>query len=163
MRLYFFLFVLFAVAVSGCKNEPANTSTDATTEHMHEHTASGVDNSQPPLFNEIMKVHDEVMPKMKDIEELKENLRMKIDTIDLNMPSSKYRKDFKYALAELNRADDMMTDWMHNFKDGYDSIQSAEGKNDFLEMERAKIEQVKIKMETSIKIASQTLQNTPMQ
>lgn len=163
MKGRIFILLCFVSFAMSCKQESKTAEQNNASGSDHEHLASGMDNSQPPLFNDIMKVHDEVMPKMKDIEDLKENLRMKIDTLELNVPNAKYTKDYKYALAELNRADDMMTDWMHNFKDGYDSVQAAAGKNEFLEMERAKIESVKIKMETAIKIASQTLQNTPME
>jgi len=161
MHFRIIIVLVMSVLLWNCKNDKAGS--DASTEdHMHDHSMVSGENVQPPLFNEIMAVHDEVMPRMKDIEDLKEQLRLKIDSIEVNMPDSKYKADFRFALAELNRSDDMMTDWMHHFKESYDTISSPAGKNDFLEFERAKIEQIKGKMETSIKIASQTLANTPM-
>lgn len=154
--------LVMSVLLWNCKNDKAGNEA-ATDSHMHDHSMVGGDNNvQPPLFNEIMAVHDEIMPRMKDIEDLKAQLRLKIDSIEVNMPDSKYKADFRFALAELNRADDMMTDWMHHFKESYDTISAPAGKNDFLEYERAKIEQIKGKMETSIKIASQTLATTPL-
>lgn len=123
---------------------------------------STIDSTQPPLFNEIMAVHDEIMPKMNDIETLKQEIRMRMDSIDAMNSDSKYREQFRHALAELNRADNMMSDWMSNFKENYDTIKADLDKNSFLEGERAKIEGVKITMNESINVAKLTVANTPV-
>jgi len=132
----------------------------------HDHTGanhvSTIDSTQPPLFNEIMTVHDEIMPKMNNIETLKQDIRMKMDSIDAFNGNAENRKQFRHALAELNRADNMMSDWMSFFKENYDTIKSDDIKKQFLESERAKIEGVKMTMNESIKVAQMTLQNTPI-
>jgi len=127
------------------------------TEHV-----STIDSTQPPLFNEIMAIHDQIMPKMNDIETLKQEIRMRMDSIDAINSDSEYRKQFRHALAELNRADNMMSDWMSKFKENYDTIKVDAAKNNFLESERAKIEGVKITMNESINVAKLTIANTPV-
>lgn len=156
MSFKFIVLLLVFSTLFACKNDnPANG--DA----LHEHNSKNSSN-QPAIFDEVMKIHDEVMPKMSEIEDLKVILRMKIDSLEQNNPGAKHRSDFKFALAELNRADDMMTDWMHDFKENYDTIKDDSGKKAFLEVEKVKIELVRNKMNTGIKIAGQTIANTPM-
>jgi hypothetical protein len=156
MKLRFLTLFVIAFAMFACKNDKA-PATDPG--HNHGSTASA---DEPALFNDVMKIHDEVMPKMKDIEDLKVILRMKIDSLEQNVPNSKHRADFKFALIELNRADDMMTDWMHDFKEKYDTIKDEAGKKAYLELEKVKIEHVRNQMNSGLKIASQTIAHTPM-
>lgn len=123
---------------------------------------STIDSTQPALFNEIMAVHDEIMPQMNEIETLKQDIRMRMDSIDAQNDKAEFRSQFRHALAELNRADNMMSDWMNNFKENYDTIKLESIKNSFLEAERAKIEGVKMTMDESIKVARLTISNTPV-
>lgn len=154
-------FLAFISLVISCKSDPNSSGNDG---HDHSHGAhvSTIDSTQPPLFNEIMAIHDEIMPRMSEIETLKQNIRMKMDSIDALNGNEEYRKQFRHAMAELNRADNMMSDWMFNFKDSYDTIHTESLKKSFLEAERAKIEGVKMTMNESIQVAQLTLKNTPI-
>lgn len=151
---------LLLFAFIACKQESANQKQEDHSGHEGHHVGT-TDNLQPPMFNEIMAVHDEIMPWMNNIEKLKGDVRLKIDSIDAGA-DSQYRGQFRNAMVELNRADDMMTDWMNNFKNNYDSITDDSSRNIFLLDERNKIEVVKMKMDESIKIAKQVLANTPL-
>jgi len=159
-RFVFFIFLLSSFC--SCKNDSTADSKDATANSASAGQVSTVDSTQPPLFNEIMTIHDEIMPQMNDIEVLKQNVRMKMDSIDALNGSEEYRNQFRHAMSELNRADNMMSDWMFNFKENYDTIKSEKVRQTFLESERAKIEGVKMTMSESIKVAQMTLKNTPI-
>lgn len=148
-----------------CKADPkqaenAEPGKIDVTSHMVKH--SEPDPSKPALYNEIMALHDEIMPQMNDIVGLSQQLRLRIDSIETLGIGEQYKSHFKHAMVELRRADDGMTDWMSNFKPGYDTITSELNRNSYLVSEKLKIESVKKKMQESIKLAQLTLANTPL-
>ncbi|HPE10215.1 MAG TPA: hypothetical protein PLT28_10740 [Saprospiraceae bacterium] len=155
------ILTLGIMSLLSCKND-SHTTEHGSNESSHAAHVSTIDSTQPPMFNEIMAVHDEIMPWMNNIETLKQDIRMKMDSIDAFGGSDANRKQFRHAMAELNRADNAMTDWMSSFKENYDTIQTEKNKMAFLESERAKIEGVKNLMTESIKVAQLTLKNTPI-
>lgn len=71
-----------------------------------------LDKDQDPevslLYDQVIEIHDEVMPKMRDIRQLKKKLAK------LKAPQN--NKDVQYALQELEDAHDAMMDWMGQFK-----------------------------------------------
>ena len=157
----FIIFCLGIITLAACKKDSKTTDQEANDMNKTEHVST-VDSTQPPLFNEIMAVHDQIMPQMNTIETLKQEIRMRMDSIDAKNTKSEFRPQFRHALAELNRADNMMSDWMNNFKENYDTIKSDAVKTNFLESERAKIEGVKATMKESIDVAKLTIANTPV-
>ena len=100
------------------------------------------------LYKEIMAVHDEVMPRMSEIESSKRQL------LD-------YKKDWPKGtdsiflmkmpqfLDGLNEASDEMMDWMHNFKTK-ESWSDTGTYLQYLTKERVSIKWVKITMRNSI-------------
>jgi len=64
------------------------------------------------LENEVIDVHDEVMPKMAELN----NTRVKLlkHYGDEKLSSDK-RSDLSSAIMHLEEADSLMWDWMHNF------------------------------------------------
>ena len=92
------------------------------------------------LYDEVMKVHDEVMPKMDDIYKLKEKLKDKIaETPDM---VEEKKKDIETTISRLDSASESMMVWMRNFNPLPDSAGVEEAK-DYLEVEMEKIKQVK--------------------
>lgn len=63
------------------------------------------------LFNEVIKVHDEVMSK----EQLIMTNKMQLDTLIKDSVSAEVTAAAKKHTAELDSADARMEDWMHNF------------------------------------------------
>jgi len=59
------------------------------------------------LHDQVMVVHDEVMPKMKDIYKLKKALR--------KLNKDKSDESIMSAIAALSTADDEMMDWMAEY------------------------------------------------
>ena len=104
-----------------------------------------------------MVVHDEVMPKMGEINNLRKKL-IKLsksgqvgDTIQLST--------IQEAIEYLEKADDGMMDWMGEFK----SPSKLRGKKSheeimtYLKSEKVKVEKVKYDMLTSISTATEIL------
>lgn len=102
------------------------------------------------LYDEVMKIHDDVMPKMQDISKLRRELRKKIPTVQ---DSSIVYSDVLY----LNKADDAMMDWMARFSEEYMSIQKKEDKISYLKNEIPAIEYVRDIMLESIAKAQRRL------
>ena len=104
------------------------------------------DDKQKVMINEVMAVHDEVMPKMDDIMSLKSSL----DSVIKVSPDSAKAKQL---YAALDVADNQMMDWMEN----YDS-ESVKGKSEveiskYFADQKTKITEVKILTDKSIEEA----------
>jgi hypothetical protein len=86
----------------------------------------------------VMKIHDEVMPKLEDIYKKKEELKNKIASTP-NMTEAE-KKQIEGRIARLDSASEGMMDWMHKFNPLPDST-GEEKAREYLE---GQIEQVKI-------------------
>ena len=102
------------------------------------------------LYDEVMDIHDNVMPKMQDISKLRRELRKQIVEAK---DSSIIMKDILY----LNKADDAMMDWMARFSEEYQLLQEKEQKLKYLKNEIPAIEYVRDIMLESIAIAQKRL------
>ena len=95
------------------------------------------------LYDEVMKVHDEVMPKMDNIYKLKQELKKQIsDTA--NVGDAK-RKTIEATIIKLDSASEAMMVWMRNFNPLPDSL-GEEKAREYLEDQQEKIEKVKQEM-----------------
>jgi hypothetical protein len=100
------------------------------------------------LYNEVMDIHDEVMPRMDDIMRLKRELNERIDKEEL---SDTVKTALENKILLLDSAGKAMMDWMHNFKpEDY----TGEGQRTYLESEREHITKVKETMLNAIEKAS---------
>ncbi len=140
------------VLVSGCNKQGSNEGEEATELTPEERAKQ----QQIELFDEVMAIHDEVMPKMQDIYNLKVNIRGRLDSIpDL---SEDAQADLRNHLAELDSADEAMMNWMREFEPVADSV-SHEDAMEYLEDEKSKIEKVREVMNTAISEATEKLNN----
>ena len=111
----------------------------------------------PTQMQQVMAVHDEVMPKMSTINKLISQLDEKIQVADSSEIYEKASQDLK----EANKA---MFDWMKGFTDRFDREEitnkkalSAE-KQKFLDEEEVKVNALRDQMNTSIKNAKALLE-----
>ena len=111
---------------------------------------NGKDSGNQALYDEVMKVHDEVMPKMNDIYKLKEELKKDI----ANTPNlvEKKRKAIESAIVQLDAASESMMDWMRNFNPLADSLGEEKARK-YLEEQRLKVVKVKEDMLRAIEEA----------
>ncbi|NHF58741.1 hypothetical protein FK220_005280 [Flavobacteriaceae bacterium TP-CH-4] len=103
----------------------------------------------PSQMEQVMAVHDEVMPKMGKIGRLVGELKSKIDSTEQGMAYEK-------AMKDLQDANKSMMDWMQGFGNRFDSDEILNGKalseekQRWLDEEEAKMNQVKEKINSSI-------------
>ena len=102
------------------------------------------------LYDEVMKVHDEVMPKMDDIYKYKVRLKKQI-TDDPAMAPEK-EKTIEAVILKLDSASDGMMVWMRNFNPLPDSL-GVEQARSYLEEEKKKVVKVKEDMLEAIEEA----------
>lgn len=100
-----------------------------------------------------MAVHDEVMPKMSEINRLSRSLRDYKENQETIDPQAEQRIDA--AIQELSTAEERMWDWMNNLKqlDGLREQQSHEEIMNYLNEEKTAIDQVRDEMMSAIEEA----------
>lgn len=108
------------------------------------------DNSNQSLYEKVMGVHDEVMPRMDEIHKLKRELQETIkNSKDL---AEEKRKELEQKIALLDSASRSMMNWMHEFRPEElkgDSLRA------YLEKEMERVTKVKELMLDAIKKASE--------
>ncbi|PKQ44676.1 hypothetical protein [Confluentibacter flavum] len=119
----------------------------------NENKASTNEKSQ---MQEVLAVHDEVMPKMGTIGNLISQIDKKIKDTD----STEVLVNANQNLKDSHKA---MMDWMKGFGERFDSDEILKGKaltdekQTFLDEEEAKIKALRDKMNSSIKNAQELL------
>ena len=133
-----FAFSLILLTMTSCKNE---------------NKASTVEKSQ---MQQVLAVHDEVMPKMGTIGNLISQIDEKIKDTDSTEVLLKASQDLKDSHKE-------MMDWMKGFGERFNSDEILKGKaltdekQMFLDEEEAKIKALRDKMNSSINNAEDLL------
>jgi hypothetical protein len=104
------------------------------------------------LYDDVMEVHDEVMPKMNDIYKLKEELKKQI----ADSPSlvDEKKKAIESAILKLDSASERMMVWMRNFNPLPDSLGEEKARG-YLEEQQEEIKKVKDDMLKAIEEAEQ--------
>ena len=108
--------------------------------HHHEGVDSEETGKNKELYENVMKVHDEAMPKMDDIYKIKEALKNKIAAAP-DMSDDK-KKEIENTISRLDSANEGMMDWMRKFKPLPDST-DEEAAREYLESEMVKVTKVK--------------------
>jgi hypothetical protein len=102
------------------------------------------------LYNEVMKIHDEVMPKMDDIHRLRMSIREQIEK-NPNLPKAERIKlDAMYA--KLDSANEGMMVWMREFRPLPDSL-GEEKATAYLQSEMKRVKVVRDRMLNAIEAA----------
>lgn len=137
MRTFLSTFALVLVfSMFGCqqKSSDKHEGHDADTED--EVQISG----NQELYNEVMKIHDEVMPKMDDIHRTKQELKEKIKkTVNV---SKAERIKTEAMIAKLDSASEDMMVWMREFNPLPDSL-GEEKARAYLENEMERVKKVR--------------------
>ncbi len=112
-------------------------------------------------YNEVLAIHDEVMPKMSELTRLQGQLTEKLKELrSVQPPDSEKLRETNRVLGQLNRAESAMWDWMDGFSK-LDSIPDPEKEN-FLLNEKSSAEDMKELMLTSMKDATKYLEENPL-
>jgi len=107
-------------------------------------------------MEEVMAIHDEVMPKMGRINTLIQELNAKIDTTEASIQYADAKKD-------LEAAHKFMMDWMKGFGDRFTSDEIMKGKSlsdekkKWLDEEEEKVKDLRNQINSSIENAEEVL------
>lgn len=113
-----------------------------TSEHKghNEGNSENSDNPNQALYDQVMEIHDEVMPKMEDLYKMKKELQDKIAGTPGMVENQK--KELESMISNLDSASNAMMDWMHNFNPLPDST-DQEAAREYLENEMERIKKVR--------------------
>lgn len=119
------------------------------------------------LDGEILDIHDEVMPKLEDLNHYAEEVRARIVQLDSlqqeGVSSNTFAEQRLKAndlLVRLQSADSLMWDWMRAYEaDSAKALADPAQTLKYFNDEKAKILNVKEKTESSIKEAQNFLEN----
>lgn len=110
----------------------------------------------PSKMEEVMAIHDEVMPKMGTISNLIADLKPKVDSTE---PGKEYLK----AIRDLQGAHKSMMNWMQDFGERFDYEEIIKGKElnaekkEWLREEEVKVKELREEINTSIANAERVL------
>ena len=135
------LFILFTLlATFGCREK----SHDA-----HDHGVDSVENmDNQELYDQVMQIHNEVMPKMNDLYKAKTSLKGKISSNPAMDEEEK--KNITAKIAKLDSAGESMMIWMRQFSPIPDSL-GEEKARAYLQNEMSRVKQVKENIETALR------------
>ena len=91
------------------------------------------------LKDEVMEVHDEVMPKMGDLRKASKSLMMKAETTD-----SSASAELKEIAGEIEAANEFMMEWMRQYEPNLEGTEEELLK--YYSEQRAGIQEVKKRM-----------------
>src|SRR5690348_9720881 len=100
-------------------------SCNRSADKEHDHNAEAADaiieeSPNIALHEEVMKIHDEVMPKLENIYSKKEALKNKIAS-NPSMPADQ-KKQIEASILKLDSASESMMNWMHTYSPLPDSV-----------------------------------------
>ena len=113
----------------------------------------------PTQMEQVMAIHDEVMPKMGTLGKLVGQLKAKVDTTEMG-------QKYEVAMKDLQAANMAMMDWMKNFGNRFDSDEILNGKELteekqlWLNEEEEKVKALKEQINGSIERAQALLAET---
>ena len=123
---------------------------------------SGINQEEETLKKEIMDIHDQLMPKMDNIYNLKKALQKNRDFLTSDSLSVERPKlnaaEFDSLVQALENADKSMMSWMRNYTKFDDPEFNHQEQMDYLQKEKVKIETVRLKMISSMKEAEMVLE-----
>ena len=145
MRFFYFLLTL---AVFSCNSGTGGSSSE--------------NQKIEDLREEVLAIHDEVMPKMSALTSLQGQLTERLKSLksqeEIDMEKV---KETNKILGELNRAENAMWDWMDGFSK-FDSVPNEE-KERFLMSEKISAEGMRDLMLSSMQSANEFIEANPIQ
>ncbi|MCA4895433.1 MAG: hypothetical protein ING84_10555 [Cytophagales bacterium] len=133
MKRHLLLFSILIVTALACGKSDKH-------DNHHDHGSASGDNPNQALYDQVMDVHDELMPQMEDLYKLKKELQEKIAATPDMVAEKKGELD--QAIASLDSADMLMMDWMHKFRPLPDSVDHEKAR-EYLESEMEKVKKLK--------------------
>lgn len=141
----FSLFFAIACLTIACNNNSANQQTE-----------------EQQAWDAVMAVHDEVMPKMSDINRMSDDLRARANALDSTQMATK--QNLMDAAQALERADEGMMSWMAEVKSP-ETMRSEQKTHEeimnYLDEQKNKVNQVRDSINNSLEQGKMLLEQTP--
>lgn len=99
------------------------------------------------LYDEVMRIHDEVMPKMNDLHNAKTSLRTRLELPGLD---ENERQQIQNKISRIDSASESMMVWMRHFNPIPDSTGEDKARA-YLESELVKVKEVEKKILDALK------------
>ena len=112
----------------------------------------GGDSTNQILYDQVMVVHDSIMPKMEDIYNLKKDIAEKAG----NTANAERKKQLAGILSQLDTANNTMIEWMHEFNPLPDSV-DKEMAREYLESELERVINVRDFITETIKASEEEI------
>ena len=142
MRKTIFPVLAIFLIISGCSS--ATSDQDCTSDECLKKQA----------YDNVIAVHDEVMPKMSYISELKGQIEERMNATDDSLVAGAWQA----LMVNLDDADDAMWVWMRQFNSDLEEVALDEALS-YLKSEQEKIDEVARKINETITEAEQKLAN----
>ncbi len=152
--VFFSLMMATLLCTFACKKDKGDNKKNYKSEDVTNiEVNDAVKAVQDKLYDEVMFIHDEVMPKMTNITGLTKELKGKKSKLVNSKCEFENEDEAKInkVLDRLSVAEEEMWDWMHEFKRPEEG--SHEEIMQYLEGEKIKIDNVRQNMLASIRAA----------
>jgi len=133
MKSNLLVFILSISIFLACDSK---TSSETTVENSNEISNSVTSTEIDSIFNQVMVIHDEVMPKMGELVSLKKELSDQVAS------GAKNKAAIESAIEALQKSDDAMMNWMRNF-DTEKAKGNTEETKAYLQSELQKVKEMK--------------------
>jgi hypothetical protein len=114
----------------------------ACTTKTHDHSGNSMDTTDGSgnqvLYNQVMDIHDEVMPKTEHLYNLSKELKAKM----AEAKTDEEKQQLQVRIAYLDSVNNMMMDWMHEFRPPSDTT-DAEVARAYYETHLEKVKKVR--------------------
>ena len=107
---------------------------------------------QQVLYDQIILIHDEVMPRLSEISTLKARIEAEMN----ESTDSLVKSDWLHHLKTLDAADESMWVWMRQFESQMDSV-ATETSIKYFENQKIEVDEVAVNINSSISEAEQAL------
>lgn len=135
--------------------------------HLFSACSGGEKTDFSAIDAEILEIHDEVMPKLEDLNHYSEEIRKKISQLDSlqqeGVTSNTFAEQRLRAtdiLSKLQVSDSLMWEWMRGYEaDSAKALADADETMKYFESEKLKILDIKEKTDSGIREAQSFLEN----
>lgn len=123
-KSYKYLLVILSTLVFSC--QPKETA-ESTETGIEDRDVPIEERTERAMHDEIMDIHDEVMPKMDLLMRLKGELNEKLDSVrELSVIPEQAVEVLESNISSLENADQSMMNWMRQWNPPSDSVSHAE-------------------------------------
>lgn len=125
--------LLVCVLIAGACNKQGSEQ-----DQQHDH-ATGEAGPNQELYDQVIDIHDEVMPKMNDLYKAKTALSARLKTPGIG---DSERKEIGHKIAKIDSASESMMVWMRQFEPPDDSV-SQDSARHYLEDQLTRVKKVR--------------------